>query len=182
MIGLQPEPRLEAGRMNDGQSEGTEPSRETAGVPSSLTERPQTRLWWLGGWLAAALACGLLAVAVQLPPEEQSRARIWLGAAAVTLVAIGLLGLRMGIVANQRGVRVSTVFTHTTVAWSDLADIEVEEVLGDVPTGTSRLVFVRRSGPPVVAPVMAGQEEPGSSVLTLQRTLLSMRDAHAPRR
>ena len=159
---------------------GTDQTWETAPdrqAPTTVTDRPPTRWWWLGGFCIPGLL--LIFVAPWLGPDSTNQARdtAYLLLFGLACCAIGAVGLRFSVVADSHAVRVTNLFRRYTITWAELADVEVEEG----PGGGARLAFVTTGGRRMAFTGRIGRSErQWRRLVEMQDDLLAMRDRYTP--
>lgn len=146
-------------------------------IPSRLVERPKARYLWFGGFTAFGVLLLVLGVLPVGPPGEQSVSLMMLGI-GVSMLALGAVALRWGIVADQQGVTITNT-RRRTIAWTELEDVLLVKVESTIDLGIHYLVFLTRAGDQIRPAAPTGWNRPGRTLPRLQRDLLAMRDRYA---
>ena len=145
-------------------------------VPSELVEKPTVRLVWFWGWFALGVGAFVGMILFTVNSQEADPVRdLSIGVAiALAFGVYGARGLRWGIVADENGIQLTNTFRRHTIAWSDLDDIQLEEISAEVSIGFHRLVFVTRQKGRIAADAPTGLAEPGRKMFELWQSLSAM--------
>jgi hypothetical protein len=167
--------------MTDGPVVGSE---STAGpeVPSHLTVRPRVRYVWCAGFGGLGLALMGFGIGTLRSSSTPWWVPVLLLGLGVPTLAMGVMGLRWSIVADQDAVTITNYLRPAIIPWADLDDVLLVKVEGsEIDLGFHYMLFRTRDGRTIRPAAPTGWNKPGRTLPRLQHDLLAMRNRYAPR-